>query len=350
MFAAQSFSRVFDFPRDRKFNILRMKKITITTFFLIIILFEFCSCSKDLSREQSITLINAYHGFLVLGNSPRANSNAQFNGYEQGFWDQNGYLTGRGAEFFSYGLNNGRIYLKQPVVPRVSVVTGITNAISPLGGEQQGMKEVQFQWEYTGVEGVFKRFIGRGGTGVAYLRLYDDGWRVEKTEIQENSDRLPLDASDQAQIEKDRQVENSRRTEEANRIAEENRKIREIEEMRALLIERSKTSSKELGTFSDIDAFDGKPRSRKILLTDVKVEILGEANESRTIWFGDLKSDPYMTNFRQNAFGWNGFCVIISDPFSVVFKDESECKRFYQAITKAIADWRAKYPELVINN
>ena len=292
-------------------------------------------------------MINAYPSFVQLGNSPHANSNAQYNGYEQGFWDQNGNLSNFGFKFFANGLNYGRIYLKQPVTPKVVSVTGITDAMSPLGGEQKGMKEVQFNWEYSGVEGVIKRFISRGGTGVAYVRLYDDGWRVEKIETKENSEGFALSASEQAEVEKDRLVENGRRIEEANRIAEENRKIREAEEKMALLIEQSKTPTTTIGSFTDVDYYDGKPSSRKTIITDVNLNIM---DQSRLLWFGDIKSEPTMGRYTQTAFGWNGFCVVISGAFTIIFRSESECNLFYQTLLKAISDWKAKYPELINNN
>jgi len=74
--------------------------------------------------------------------------------------------------------------------------------------------------------------------------------------------------------------------------------------------------------------------------------MMDEAHQRLILWFIDLKSQPTMSEFSQTAFGWDGYCVTVRDPFRVVFKDESECTRFYQALLKAIADWKEKYKEL----
>lgn len=314
--------------------------------FALLIIIIFSSCIKDLSRDQSISLINVYPGFMQLGNSPYVNSNGLLSGYEQGFWDQNGNLTNYGFKFFANSLTNGRIYLKQPVKPKVISITAITDAVSPLGGRQKGIKEVQFQWEYLDVEGVTKRFIVRGGTGVAYAQLYDDGWRIEKIETRQNDQFFLLSPSELAEIEKDRQKEQERRIEEANRIAEENRKYQELQEKRVLLIEQSKTPTKTIGSFTDVDYADGKPRSRKTIITDVNLDMMDQSDQGRLLWFGDIKGEPSMGGYRQTAFGWDGYCVVVSDPFTVIFKNESECNLFYQALVKAIADWKVKYQDL----
>lgn len=323
-----------------------MKNITLTAICLIITLFEFCSCSKDLSRDQSISLINVFPEFVQLGSSPYTNSNGLSNGYEQGFWDQYGNISNYGLKFFTSGLSNGRIYLKQPVKSNVSSITGITDAASSNSGRQKGIKEVQFQWEYSGVEGVAKRLIVRGGTGVAYAQLYDDGWRIERIATRQNDQFFLLDATELAAIDVDRLKERERRVEEANRITEESRKYQELQEKRTLLIEQSKTPTKTIGTFTDVDYADGKPRSRKTIITDVNLDMMDQADQGRLVWFGDIKDEPSMSGYTQTAFGWNGFCVVVSDPFTVIFRSESECNLFYQALAKAIADWKVKYQEL----
>jgi hypothetical protein len=313
---------------------------------LLFVLILFCSCSKDLSRDQSISLINVFPEFVQLGNSPFANSNGLLSGYEQGFWDQYGNISNYGTKFFANGLINGRIYLKQPVKPKVISITGIKDAASSNGGRQKGIKEVQFQWEYTDVEGVAKRFIVRGGTGVAYAQLYDDGWRIERIATRQNDQIFLLSPSELADIDKDRQKEMERRVAEANRIAEESRKFQELQEKRALLIEQSKTPTKTIGSFTDVNYDDGKPRSRKTIITDVNLDMMDQADQGRLVWFGDIKDEPSMSGYRQTAFGWNGYRVVIKDPIMVIFKSESECNLFYQTLVKAIADWKAKYQEL----
>jgi hypothetical protein len=107
-----------------------------------------------------------------------------------------------------------------PLRRTVIEVTGIADPASPLGGTQTGSKEVQFRWEYAGADEVTMRFIVRGGTGRALMRLFDDGWRIDHIELQELSEGFPLSAAAQAAAESDRRSETERRLAEENLISQ----------------------------------------------------------------------------------------------------------------------------------
>jgi hypothetical protein len=227
-----------------------IKNLATVPLFLFVSFFFF-SCSKNLSRDMATSLIDNHPEFLKIGVTPHANSHAIIDGFDQGFWDQNGNLMNKGYEIFSEGLRYGILHLKIPIKLNVAEVTGISDAVSPLGGEQNNLKEVQFRWEYSDIEGATKRFVSRGGTGVALLRLFDDGWRVEKVETQNIiDDGFVLTSKEQQAADKDRELERNRRIDEDNRIAEANRVAKAAEEERIMkIVERFKDNGN--GTLTD---------------------------------------------------------------------------------------------------
>jgi hypothetical protein len=138
---------------------------------------------------------------------------------------------------------------------------------------------------------------------------------------------FPLTASEQAVIEKDLQIEKVRRNEEEKRIAEETKKNQENEERLAQLAISSKTPTRTIDIFNDVNLFNGKPRARGTILSDVNVDMVGSPfDRPLNLWFGNILSQqPYKATFTQTAMGWKAPCVFFwqGGP-SIVFKDESE--------------------------
>jgi len=118
---------------------------------------------------------------------------------------------------------------------------------------------------------------------------------------------------------------------------------------KARLTETSKIPTKTIGKFYDVNSFTGAPRSRATILTDVGIDKVGSPYDSEfKLWFGEIKGQqPYVSTFTQTAMGWSSPCVAFWErgPY-IVFKDKSECDRFYQALTKTLSEWRVKYYEI----
>lgn len=77
--------------------------------------------------------------------------------------------------------------LPRPARAEVVQVTGITST-----GE--GTRQVEFTWRYLGLSDVVARYAGQGSaphSGIAIMRLYDDGWRLETLNVNE-SGRVPF--------------------------------------------------------------------------------------------------------------------------------------------------------------
>jgi TonB family protein len=77
--------------------------------------------------------------------------------------------------------------LTGPAKLEVVEVTGIADAAL-------GTKEVHFTWRYIGLSAEVARYSGQGSSphdGTAFLRLYDDGWRVERINAKETG-RVPF--------------------------------------------------------------------------------------------------------------------------------------------------------------
>lgn len=299
--------------------------------------------SRELTRDRAASLIAAVPAFAQLAEAAKVIPQGRELGVAQGKWNREGGITVKGQEDFSGWPSYNRLGLRRQLKRSVVEITGIADAVTPLAGTLPGSKEVQFRWEYANVEGPVRRFVVTGGTGVAILRLFDDGWRVEDLKTQEGTEGFSLNASEQAAAEGDRQTETARQAEEAKRVAEEARRTQEREQRLAALVAASKNPTKTIGTFNGTDAFVGRPL--KVVLTDV-----GVSNGDKSPWFVDMRGrQPEKDDFQQTAFGWKGFRVNLissSDLAAVIFKDRAERDRFYEAVTKALAEWRDKYREI----
>ena len=88
-------------------------------------------------------------------------------------------LTPQGKQFFAGPEIIGdhvRLDLKAPLKPEVVEVTGITDV-------DAGVKEVQYRWRFADVPEPLRRLgivKSDPSDARAILRLYDDGWRVER--------------------------------------------------------------------------------------------------------------------------------------------------------------------------
>ena len=170
-----------------------IRTVTLGLFALIV------SCKKtgDLDRKQAAAVISQN-----LASSPviqvREQPGALTDGMAEGMWDNGGQLY-VDADRSIIRRSNGYLTLSSPVQRTVTVVTGIASPLSALAIETTSMKEVRFEWSYVGMQGVVKRLAAQGGTGVAILRKFDDGWRIAEIKTTDNDRPFVLSAADTIQ-------------------------------------------------------------------------------------------------------------------------------------------------------
>jgi len=91
-------------------------------------------------------------------------------------------LTPQGRQFFvgaEIMADHVRLDLTAPLRPEVVEVTGITDV-------DAGVKEVQYRWRFADIPEPLNRLgivKSDPSEARAILRLYDDGWRVERIAV-----------------------------------------------------------------------------------------------------------------------------------------------------------------------
>lgn len=291
----------------------------------------------DLTRARAQSVLDAHSEFAsaaVVG----ATQQARADGYEQGYWNERGQISGKSSEFYDW-QDGSALRLSRPIRRRVRQIDGIADALSQAGAESRGMKEVQFRWEYEEVSAVVRRFIPKGGTGTAFLRRFDDGWRVASLTLTSGSDAFAPTRADQDAAESDRRSEAERRRAEQQHLADESRRL-------AKLSGESARRTRVVMAFDAYDSFaaDEDDRFPSPELTDVdlfgrfglgrivRVRMQGErATGSRAPWKAEVS---YCAPGERGSTGK-----------AVWFKDEAGCRRFAKALNASIIAWRAKYGE-----
>jgi len=190
----------------------------VTTLPVLLISFE-CGGKSDLSRNQAKKVIVKSEKFTPADCKLKLEEPELQGGVREGLWSKtaNVYnrpdcsyfaLTSEGKVYFR-GDNLGSVGCSINVVPyvefakplarRVVEVTGITDGPGRLGPPGT-VKVVEFtwKWEWGELSDQLKSVVGgewKEAQAEALLRLYDDGWRVERVAIKMNPTRAPASAS-----------------------------------------------------------------------------------------------------------------------------------------------------------
>jgi hypothetical protein len=231
-------------------------------------------------------------------------------------------------------------------------VTGITDAPVIQGG-----KEVHFSWQYKSMPSVVKRFIVEGGTGVANLKKYDDGWRVENVDINFSKNSAALDSQEVKQEQQDAAIiEEARR----NRLEKERQETERLQKV----LQKSKTRTRNFGQLelswpSTVGGEISGTSYATIVISDVdivvqKVDrgISGSFSQTEIYWFGDI------INIRKaydNRMGLNGIVISTRTNFGesqhlLWSKDKSKTDNLYNVISQVVTDWRGNNSEVVQKN
>ena len=263
--------------------------------------------------------------------SPNVGTEGFADGSTQGLWNKNGVLTQNGSAHFNE-ITPAGLRPKQPLTRSVTEVTGITDVTSQLGGAPAGAKEVQFRWDYGGFNEVTKRFIVRGGTGVAIARLFDDGWRLAEIRLQELGDGFVLSPEERAAADKDRDTETQRR------LAEER------------LVAQARQASAVISKCGPIAGFSFFTDSDSFSVTDAGVSGAYHANIAYIDVQYFLKIDPNPTEFDSRPGIWlsdhpwnpgGDIGIRFTGPQRAANRDTC-----YKDILQAYDRWRTRFPTL----
>lgn len=165
-------------------------------FFAVCLVIFVVACSnnlKDLTRSHAKELLGQHEKFVSATELP-FDKNMIETGVSEGLWHKPKFfdieLTEEGKRYFAENIDllefGGKLVLLEPIKRQVIEITGITDGPKLLG---EGIKEVQFIWEFGEISAIVAKYLilneSGGGRyeGAALMRFYDDGWRVEELEL-----------------------------------------------------------------------------------------------------------------------------------------------------------------------
>lgn len=308
---------------------------------------------KSLTRQLAGDLISKSEAFTKEYKSIRFHDEGFEKGIKQGVWRESktkryrAELTERAQATIKY-ITVANLLLKQPVKIRLLQVTGITDALIV-----QGMKEANFTWEYKNLPSLVKRFVVQGGSGIVYMRLYDDGWRLEKIEIEESSDPAKLTQREKAQEQKDERIETERKRiqeeREARRRQEEAERKRIKAERRAKLVKKASTPTRVIANakvkmcaMGNLVWLNDPANYSDLTLTDVNISSnLYCKKKNYSVWFGDIK-------YYEINPPWRGILIEHKNDGRTIFvnPEKNIQKVFFEKLDIAIKAWRKRYPTL----
>lgn len=294
------------------------------------------SCGNGLSRSKAERLIDGSPKFSEVKINTPLNRGGFEKGIHQGKWNTQGHLTSRGQNDFKR-IEHGFIELVKPL-DVVIEVTGITDMM-------EDVKAVMFAWTYKNIPSTVKRFIVEGGTGTAYFRKYDDGWRIEETTI---------GFSEVAVKQEPKEIEQEQKEEALIR--------QEAERMQAVL-QKSKTRTKILSQYE----FSSPTAIGSVLYVTMEVSDVdlvvkevdrdsygGYTKGSKSYWFGQIDNvqisddnkpicrHKILVNMKTSDGKYYGPAWCSSE--------RSTLDELSSVISSAVAGWRTNNSEVVQKN
>jgi hypothetical protein len=323
--------------------------------------------SSDLSRSDAAEKISEGTEITLKKTEIPILKDALSNGVAQAVWtieNNTILLHDKISKEISY-IDQAHMTLIYPTDVSVEV-TGIAD-IAP----QENVKKVQFDWTYKDLPNLSKRFAVAGGTGEAVFRLYDDGWRLEKTEIMQGDQPVQLNDAERNDLANDF-------TQEAERLRLESEAKQKVVEARESAILQSKTATRKIGSYkytafrfgrSQKDSYPGT-----ITLTDVGFTLSNEHQYSKSspvtylfydgfipsgqdccnLKYGQLAGQKYKIaispkDFKSATWGWSEPQLLFR-PFlryEISFADASERDRFAADANMAVDKWLQNHSALV---
>ncbi|HEV7406719.1 MAG TPA: hypothetical protein VGO11_27460 [Chthoniobacteraceae bacterium] len=288
---------------------------------------------KDsLSRSEAKTKIEASPDLHALERTIPMYPDAFLQGPRQGLWDSNGRLTTKGQRNFS-STDGLKFSLKAPT-SITTVITGITDV--PLA---QNLKEVQFDWTYSEMPSVARRFAVLGGNGLAHFQLFDDGWRLREVTFQHSTVPFVMSPGERQEAAQDEAEEAERQRAAARHQEDERARL-------AALAAASKVRSGKLTSFFCDNWYSRSEQKLPNKISDVDIEAIDAGGPERwrttTIWFGDV------SGLALENFGKPGFYIYNKQGMvHLAFSNQQERDKAFKLVEDALAAWRQKYAELV---
>ncbi|MGH6769887.1 MAG: hypothetical protein ACRECO_12805 [Xanthobacteraceae bacterium] len=284
---------------------------------------------------------------------------------------------GASQGFWNYPSTTTVLHIVRPIdgaVTRISTEWIELNAAVPLTVTVSGisdvpgttnLKEARFSWTYPKLPSRLKRFAATGGEGIAVFRLYDDGWRVERTKLTPSSQGFTLSDAEK----EDEQVDIRMEQERQRLDAEARVKIaaaRKLEEERlAQMITEAKTPTKTLMRISYPEHFQPinnsasfiVPRAQSITLTDVDLRFIDRYGRSLMILLGrPMRLNAVSCNSMQNhiiqQMGYRNSRIFLmtsgncNEEIQIPVQAPSQRDELIKKTNEAIQLWRARFGKL----
>lgn len=301
------------------------------------------SCGNGLSRSKAERLIDGSPKFSEVKIKTPLNRGGFEKGIHQGKWDTQGHLTSRGQNDFKR-IEYGFTELVKPL-DVVIEVTGITDMM-------EGVKAVMFAWTYKNIPSTVKRFIVEGGTGTAYFRKYDDGWRIEETTISFSEIAVKQEPNEIEQEQKEEAL-----------IRQEEALIRQEEERMQAVLQKSKTRTKILSQYEfSTPTVTGTVLYITMEVSDVDLVVKEEDRDrygggtkgSKSFWYGQI--DNVQISDDNKPICQYKMLVNMKTSNGKYFgpiwcsSERSTLDKLSSAISSAVADWRTNNSEVVQKN
>jgi len=315
--------------------------------------------AQELSRSQAADLIHGSDQFSKTEQWAQLYAGAYEKGIENGLWTgwtPDGLklkFTAKGSELFpevetyrSFGSVVARAQLSDHPIKTSAEVTGITLAPSRLGQASVA----QFTWRYIGLPLEVRRYVVDGGSGEALIRMYDDGWRLEKLNF-DYSEQPALSSRERAQIE-----------------AEEQKALNQAE---ALIIASYQGENEDIlsvqykrkTTYGPVEDYTLFLTANFILQEppiNFKSMQFSSGMSGSGIWMGDV------LNFRLKMLEGSSGLAVVNGSYAIAvqvsyngrgvsskkyttlfYGDYGSADTLYHAALDALDTWRAKYQETV---
>lgn len=232
-------------------------------FFLAILL---GGCSESFDREDAILLIAQADEINRLKSHVVTHSGVYEEGVSQGLWESQNQVTvfSDKAALEIRSINGNRLTLQTPIGISIEV-TGMRDVST-----DPDVKATEFNWSYSDLPPLVKRFAVLGGSGAATFAKYDDGWRLNNISLNTSDAPTPLADSEISAVKKD--------------ISDKNKKVEALKnEIRASFSQVNSRSSDQYMDTSGTWGYELNDNDVRFLDTlDGKLQALS------IVWLGNI--------------------------------------------------------------
>lgn len=230
------------------------------------------SCSRDLGRDEASQLISKHQDVAMLRERVRVSDSAIDDGLRQGLWtvaDRRVQLSEKARADITEIRSENFVNFISPSTPaRIDIsITGIV-AIS----KDPAISRAEFNWAYSGLTPLIKRFAKSGGAGIATLQKYDDGWRIVDLSLSTSDAPFQLSPSEIVELQHDIDAK-------AEAVERVRKRIRE-------------SFTSERGEYSKVFMDDSGVWGFEVTNKDVKFlsQVNGAVSPTIVVWYGKISA------------------------------------------------------------